>query len=266
MRLGIVRSLGPAWHSRAAGRIDRRIALDLHLSIREEGGPVADAAGALLGMSTAGPYGRALVIPASTIDRILPPLLQTGRIARGWLGAALYPVALSNAVSQQIGQDRGLMVLRVAEGGPAAVAGVIAGDILVAIGGTVWADRAKSRDHSDREHRPTARTEPPARRYPAHAQRDDRRPSIAMSVVGKPARERPALRLALVAADPIRHQSLIAIIRGGGHAVVDHHGEADVVLVDGDNIDQYGPPAVTLGGGGFRPGGGTTHRRHGGSN
>jgi len=137
VRLGIVRSLGPAWHSRAAGRIDRRIALDLHLSIREEGGPVADAAGALLGMSTAGPYGRALVIPASTIDRILPPLLQTGRIARGWLGAALYPVALSNAVSRQIGQDRGLMVLRVAEGGPAAVAGVIAGDILVAIGGTV---------------------------------------------------------------------------------------------------------------------------------
>jgi hypothetical protein len=36
-----------------------------------------------------------------------------------------------------------------------------------------------------------------------------------MSVVGKPAPERPALRLALVAADPIRHQSLIAIVRGG---------------------------------------------------
>src|SRR6202011_459774 len=101
-----------------------------------EGGPVVDAAGALLGMSTAGPRGRALVIPASTIDRILPPLVQTGRVARGWLGAALYPVALSDAVSQQIGQDRGLMVLRVAEGGPAAAAGIIAGDILVAIGGT----------------------------------------------------------------------------------------------------------------------------------
>jgi S1-C subfamily serine protease len=43
---------------------------------------------------------------------------------------------LSDAVSQQIGQDRGLMVLRVADGGPAA-AGIIAGDILVAIGGTV---------------------------------------------------------------------------------------------------------------------------------
>src|SRR5438552_3228424 len=136
VRLGILRSLGPAWHSRGGGRIDRRITLDLRLSSGEEGGPVIDAAGALLGMSTAGPRGRALVIPPSTIDRVLPPLIQTGRVARGWLGAALYPVALSDAVSQQIGQDRGLMVLRVAEGGPAAAAGMIAGDILVAIGGT----------------------------------------------------------------------------------------------------------------------------------
>ena len=68
-----------------------------------------------------------------------------------------------------------------------------------------------------------------------------------MSAVGEPARERPALRVALAAADPIRHQGLMAIIRGGGHAVVEHHGEADVVLVDGESIDQYGAPAVTLG-------------------
>jgi hypothetical protein len=68
-----------------------------------------------------------------------------------------------------------------------------------------------------------------------------------MSAVGEPARERPALRVALVAGDPIRHQGLMAIIRGGGHAVVEHQGEADVVLVDGESIDQYGAPAVTLG-------------------
>src|SRR6202047_4741625 len=34
VRLGIVRSLGPAWHSRGGGRIDRRITLDLHLDSR----------------------------------------------------------------------------------------------------------------------------------------------------------------------------------------------------------------------------------------
>src|SRR5882724_9304919 len=49
VRLGIVRSLGPAWHSRAGGRIDRGVTLDLHLSSGEEGGPVVDAAGTLLG-------------------------------------------------------------------------------------------------------------------------------------------------------------------------------------------------------------------------
>jgi S1-C subfamily serine protease len=124
VRLAIVRSLGPAWHSRRGGRIDRRIGLDLDLPSQEEGGPrVIDAAGALLGMSTACPHGRALVIPTSTIDRVLPLLLEKGRIARGWLGAALYPVALSEADSQQIGKDRGLMVVRVAEGGPASAAG-----------------------------------------------------------------------------------------------------------------------------------------------
>ena len=56
------------------------------------------------------------------------------------------------------------------------------------------------------------------------------------------------MRVALVAGDPIRHQDLMAIIRGGGHAVVEHHGEADVVLVDGESVDLHGPPAVTLGG------------------
>jgi hypothetical protein len=55
VRLGINKSVGPAWQCRAGGRIDRRIALDLRLAAREEGGPVIDAAGGLLGMSTAGP-------------------------------------------------------------------------------------------------------------------------------------------------------------------------------------------------------------------
>lgn len=133
-RLTTVRALGPAWHSREGGRIDRRIALDLVLSRGEEGGPVFDMAGGLLGMSTAGPRGRALVIPGATIERVLVPLLAAGRIERGWLGVALHPVALPEAIAAAAGQDRGLIVLRLAAEGPAAQAGVIVGDILVAVG------------------------------------------------------------------------------------------------------------------------------------
>ena len=134
VRLGIVRALGPAWHSLAGGLIDRRISLDLGLSGREEGGPVLDAAGGLLGMSTAGPRGRALVIPAATIARVLGPLLARGRVERGWLGVALHPVALPEAMAGETGQDRGLMVMQVAADGPAAKAGVHPGDILLRVG------------------------------------------------------------------------------------------------------------------------------------
>jgi S1-C subfamily serine protease len=135
VRLGVVRSLGPAWHSLAGGRIDRRIALDFPIGRSEEGGPVFDASGHLLGISTGGPEGRALVIPAMTIERVLGPLLATGRIDRGWLGLALHPVTLPGSTGAKGGQQRGLMVMQVAPDGPAAKAGVLAGDILVAIEG-----------------------------------------------------------------------------------------------------------------------------------
>jgi S1-C subfamily serine protease len=135
MRLGIVHSVGPAWHSRAGGRIDQRIVLDLRIGEREEGGPVLDAAGSLLGISTMGPRRRVLVIPRATVDRVLEPLLSVGRIERGWLGLALQPVLVPEALHAETGQTRGLMVMSVVRDGPAARAGVLTGDILVSLGG-----------------------------------------------------------------------------------------------------------------------------------
>src|SRR6266404_2895381 len=40
VRMGVVRALGPAWHSLGGGRIDHRISLDLTISSAEEGGPL----------------------------------------------------------------------------------------------------------------------------------------------------------------------------------------------------------------------------------
>ena len=135
VRLGIVRNLASAWHSLAGGHIDRRITLDLRIAHAEEGGPVLDAAGHLLGMSTAGPGGRAMVIPTATIERVLDPLLAAGHIERGWLGLALHPVALPEPMKIEGDPQRGLMVMQVAPEGPCAKAGVLAGDILVAVDG-----------------------------------------------------------------------------------------------------------------------------------
>ncbi len=135
-RLGLVSAVSPQWYSRAGGRIEQRIALDIRLGRTEEGGPVLDADGGLLGMSTLGPPGVVLVIPAATLDRVVPQLLRDGQVARGWLGLGLQPVAIPDPLRDAAGQATGMMVMSIAEGGPGAVAGVTAGDILLTLDGT----------------------------------------------------------------------------------------------------------------------------------
>jgi len=135
-RLGLVNLAGGEWHSSRGGLIDRRIVLDVRLARREEGGPVFDAAGARLGMSTFGPRGQVIVIPAATIERVVPQLAKDGRIARGWLGVALQAVAVPDALRESAEQSSGLMVMSVVENGPAAQAGILAGDIILSVDGT----------------------------------------------------------------------------------------------------------------------------------
>ncbi len=101
-RLAMIHAVGPAWHSMAGGRIDALLRLDTRLGA-DEGGPVLDAEGRLLGMSTTGPRRRVLVIPAATIARVVGPLLAEGRVARGWLGVALAPVAVPEALREAAG-------------------------------------------------------------------------------------------------------------------------------------------------------------------
>jgi S1-C subfamily serine protease len=132
--LGMVHRVGPAWDSMAGGVIDRLIRLDLRLAAIAEGGPVLDASGALLGMSTFGPRRRVLVIPSSTVRRVIPDLLH-GRAARGWLGLGLQPVGLPAAMQASAGRDAGLMVISLAPHGPADQAGVLPGDIVLDVDG-----------------------------------------------------------------------------------------------------------------------------------
>ncbi len=135
-RLGMVNVVGPAWTSMAGGRVDRLIRLDARLSPQEEGGPVLSASGQLLGMSTLGPRRRTLVIPTITLDRVVAALLTAGRVAQGWLGISLHPVAIPPALQAEAGGAAGLMLMSLAAGGPAETAGLLPGDILLAVDGT----------------------------------------------------------------------------------------------------------------------------------
>lgn len=135
-RLGMVNAIGPEWHSMRGGRIEARIQLDIRLAASEEGGPAFDGGGGWLGMTTFGPRGQVLVIPAATVERIAPALLASGHVPQGWLGVALRPVAVPDELRETAGEASALMVMSLTPEGPAAKAGVVAGDIILSIDDT----------------------------------------------------------------------------------------------------------------------------------
>jgi len=125
---GVVSRASGPWRSLRGGEIDARIDLDQRLRRNAEGGLVLGASGQAIGMAVFGPHRRVLVIPSSTIQRVAATLERQGRIARGYLGLGLQPVALD-------GGGAGAMVISVDPQGPGAKAGIFQGDIVVAWNG-----------------------------------------------------------------------------------------------------------------------------------
>jgi S1-C subfamily serine protease len=123
--VGVVsRSTGP-WRSLRGGEIEARIELDLRLRRTAEGGLTLNANGQAIGMAVFGPRRRVLVIPSATIERVAAKLERLGRIARGYIGLGLQPIAVEG------GDESGAMVMSVDPRGPGAAAGVYQGDIIL---------------------------------------------------------------------------------------------------------------------------------------
>jgi len=132
--LGIVAVAGPAWRSSQGGLIDARLRIDARLPAVAEGGALVAADGSLIGMAVFGPRRRVLAIPATTIARIAQTIKDKGHISRGYLGVGLQRVALPAGESGDA--RRAAMVVTVDPAGPARTAGILQGDIIVAVGGT----------------------------------------------------------------------------------------------------------------------------------
>jgi S1-C subfamily serine protease len=66
---------------------------------------------------------------------VVADLQAHGRIRRGYLGVGVQPVKLPANISERVGQEDGLMLISVEEGGPAHHAGLMLGDVLMALDG-----------------------------------------------------------------------------------------------------------------------------------
>jgi S1-C subfamily serine protease len=142
--MGVVSAIGGPWRTWSGGQIDQFVRLDLALYPGFSGGPLVDAHGRIVGINTSGPRSMVLAIPTSTVNRVVDQLLDKGRIARGYLGLGMQPVRLPDALKRtlNVAAHSGIIVVAVEPDSPAERAGVLIGDVLVALDGRVVNDTA----------------------------------------------------------------------------------------------------------------------------
>ena len=136
--LGIVSLVTSQRQTWSGAALAPYIRLDVGLQPIAVGGAVVDAQGRIVGLATPrfARFG-AIAIPTSTVDRVIDTLLKKGRIPRGYLGVGLQPVRLPEGLRQKLSpnQKSAAIVLEVEPEGPAQKAGIVIGDILVALAG-----------------------------------------------------------------------------------------------------------------------------------
>jgi S1-C subfamily serine protease len=144
---GVISALGD-------GRGGDVLSLDLTLYPGFSGGPLVDARGQVVGVATSGASRHfQIAIPVATVGRALDELTRRGRIPRPYLGVGTQAVRLSEVLRQRLGTDQrsGIIVVDVQPDSPAAAAGLVIGDVIVALGGARIGDprdlRAMLRPH-----------------------------------------------------------------------------------------------------------------------
>jgi serine protease Do len=92
------------------------------------GGPLVDLEGQIIGVNTRATTGYGFASPANLVKRVVAQIIAHGEVRRGFLGAAFQPVA-------KLGRDQGAVVAAVVAGSPAAAAGLVPGDVVLALAG-----------------------------------------------------------------------------------------------------------------------------------
>jgi len=135
---GAISATGGKWRCWKGGEIDLWIQSDLTIYPGLGGGPLISPDAGVLGINSGGlSRPLATTIPVATVERVLDQILAKGYVARGWLGAAMQPVRISDTTRARAAmtRDGGLVILSVEPDAPAALAGLMVGDVIVAIDG-----------------------------------------------------------------------------------------------------------------------------------
>jgi S1-C subfamily serine protease len=133
---GVVSNLARSFRSRTGRLIDNIIQTDAALNPGNSGGPLVNARGEVIGVNTAiisGAQGICFAIPGATAQFVASRLIRDGKIRRSSIGVAGQDVPLHRRVVRfyKLAEETGVMVVGVEAGSPAAVAGLLEGDVIV---------------------------------------------------------------------------------------------------------------------------------------
>lgn len=121
MTMGILSSLNRTLESRTGREMKSILQIDAALNPGNSGGPLLNSNGDLIGMNTAiaSPSGAGentgvgFSIPVGTLKRVVPELIEHGRVIRPTIG-----------IAQVFENDRGLLIITLTPGGAAEAAGL----------------------------------------------------------------------------------------------------------------------------------------------
>jgi serine protease Do len=139
-----------------SGSYDDFIQIDAPVNQGNSGGPAFDIQGHVIGINTAiysptgGSVGIAFAVPADIAKGVIAQLRDKGAVTRGWAGLQIQSMTPEIAESLGLAKPHGALVAQTVPGGPAAKAGIAAGDVVTSVNAAPLKDsRTLSRSVAD---------------------------------------------------------------------------------------------------------------------
>ncbi len=124
-----------------AGPYDDFLQTDAAINRGNSGGPLFNESGEVIGINTAifspsgGSIGLGFAIPSNTARRVVDQLERFGETRWGWIGVRIQTPSDDLAAGYHLPDAGGALIAQVDKGGPAELAGLAEGDLILSFGG-----------------------------------------------------------------------------------------------------------------------------------